>query len=1332
MKDYYERVVIDSRQNLEDRDFWLKKLSGDLQKSYFPYDFREISEKGMEYDEIELKIHRELAEKLISASKGSDQALHMILLAGLVLLLAKYSFGSNKDILTGSFIYKQDITGEFINLLLPLRIRVTGSMTFKDLLVEVKETVIEAVKHQNYPVIIFSWELDLESRTTLQEDFDFPLFDTFIYLENVHEHHRVKHLRLNTIFGFNRVENSITGILRYNTRRYQRPTAERIAQHFITLLTKALFNARLNLTDIELFAEDEKKQLLAELNKPGDNAGDAGNKTLVELFAAQAKKTPNHIAALAPGLDSLGALMEVEKVAVTYKELDQRATRLAQVLRNNGIRHDNTTAICLERSIEMVIGILAILKAGGAYLPIEPGTPYDRVSFMLIESGAALLLTTRYLNQWYEKYGTNKFAGRDIFIEDPVDPIDMTFHDTVQPHPTNLAYIIYTSGTTGRPKGVLVEHRNVVNYALWRLNTYGITAKDVTLQLLPFAFDGFASNFYSSLFSGGVLVMIPETKKMDYEYIRKVVREERVTNLSLVPAMYEALIDGAGPGDIKTLRFVVLGGEKASANLIKRSQEKNPQNQHIIEYGPTETTVCAVANPGISSQDTAIIGKPIYKTQTYIIDQFQHLQPTAVPGELIISGMGVARGYLNNPGLTAEKFCLHQPGKTLFEGTRGLTPLLFTGTGKNRMPLYPLPPSPLHPIYRSGDLACRHPNGTVELCGRIDKQVKIRGFRVETEEIENLLLQHQDVEQCIVIPRGSSVGSELELIAYYKKKCNAKITTTEIREFLTLKLPEYMRPTHLFELEEFPLTPNGKIDRKALAEPRKFESEAEHLEPRNEIEKRILEVFKQVIDIKEIGVNNGFFDVGGTSIKSIFAQAQLSKELNISVDHFYQYRNIQEMAKNITWKKDALEFIIQELKERPPITPEATEVYKTQEKEVEKNRQAYIQQMEKEALPDITAEKAYRHIFLTGSTGYLGSHLVCQLLKATAAQLHLLVRGDTPHDAEERLKRKFDFYFGENFYETHRERLHVVVGDLRGERLGIDDTLYAELVTITDAVIHAAADNREFGMYEDFHKTNVVGTQNLLELVLEGKNKDYHHISTLQIAPDDIDGTHSLVFSEYCLDVGQIHKDRIRSKLEAEKKVAASRENHVNASIYRVGHLTFHSETGKFRENIEYDKFFIQMKVFIALGVVPEYDGVLFEPCLIDHTAAAIIKLITREHLGNQTYHLRNPHVLTWKDMQSLLQKAGIVVSTAKVNQFLDYLLECIKNDKYIPEIFQLMHQVGIFKERPGNTGIHIPVRVVSDRTDRILKQLGCHWEKVNDTHAEKMILYCKEQGYLQ
>jgi amino acid adenylation domain-containing protein/thioester reductase-like protein len=1317
MNDYYEKQIIASRQNLDDRDFWLKTLSGDLQKSYFPYDFSETGQKEMEYDTVALKIEGELESKLLSASKGSDQALHMLLVSGLALLLAKYSFSSNNDILIGSFIYKQEIVGDFINMILPLRIRINGNMTFRDLLMGVKQTVIEAVKHQNYPVIIFSWELDMESRTTLQEDFDFPLFDTFLYVESVHDHQYTKRLLLNTIFGFSRTGERITGTLKYNTRRFERTTVERIARHFSTLLETVLFNPGLKLLDVDILAAQEKKQMLDRLNRPAAPGESPGGKNLVDEFGHRVRQTPDRIALIGPGPVRTGSGNTVEKTAVTYHRLYRDAARLAHLLRDKGISRDHPVALCVERSTLMVSAILAILEAGGAYLPLEPGTPDDRVNFMLRDSHTALFLTTRSLSELGQEFGLNRFEGENIFIEELSDSPALLPDTGVNTCSTDLAYVMYTSGTTGRPKAVLVEHGNVVHYVHWRMKAYGITQRDVTLQLLSFAFDGFAANFYSSLLSGGSLVIVEESRKMDYLYINNRIREEQVTNMSLVPGMYEALVDIAEPGDLESLRFVVLGGEKASPNLIKRAREKNPGHRHIIEYGPTETTVCAVANVEVSAAETGIIGKPLPHTGAYVLDQFHQPQPLKVPGELCISGAGLARGYLNNPELSAEKF----------------TPLLRNGQetqqGNNRT----LRGGRGGKLYRTGDLAQWLPDGNIEFIKRIDQQVKIRGFRVELEEITSLLLRNPEVEQCLVIPRES--GSELELAAFYKRKSGSPVTTADLRELLSRTLPDYMRPSQLIEVTEFPLTPNGKIDRKALAQSETIDKKEECFRPGNEIEKRILEVFKQVIGVREIGVDSGFFDAGGTSMKAIFAQAQLSKEFNVSVDHFYRYRNIREMAKNVTWKKENLEKKIRELKTRLEVNPQVVEEYRAREKEVEEAYREYLRQIGQEELPEVEAGNHYRQIFLTGATGYLGSHLVYELLKTTEARLHLLVRGETPREAEARLQSKLDFYFGEDFFSGHRERLHVVAGDLRGEHLGIDDPEYEELCAKTDALIHAAADTREFGMYEDFHKANVVGVENLLDMVKQGNPKDLHHISTLEVAPGHMDGKRTCLFSEYCCDVGQVHTDRVRSNLEAEKKVIAARETGANGtdiSIYRVGNLTFHSGTGKFREDIENDNFFTQIHAFILLGRVPELKAKPFELSFIDQTAAAITKLITRKHLTNRTYHLRSSHELTWQDLVPLLHASGKSPGLLKLSQFLDHLLDCLAGERHIPTIARLLRRFGLFKKNADTAEHPTLVKVPSDRSERILQRLGFQWEALTESHLREMVGYCRQKGYIE
>jgi thioester reductase-like protein len=539
-------------------------------------------------------------------------------------------------------------------------------------------------------------------------------------------------------------------------------------------------------------------------------------------------------------------------------------------------------------------------------------------------------------------------------------------------------------------------------------------------------------------------------------------------------------------------------------------------------------------------------------------------------------------------------------------------------------------------------------------------------------------------------------------------------------------------PSFLIRLDEFPLTNNGKIDKKALIAPEKIDIGTDLLKPGNEIEKRILDVFKQVIGIENLGVNSGFFDAGGTSMKAIFAEAHLSKELDVSVEHFYQYRSIQEIAKNVTWKKNSLKEKIREVKMEPTrAEPGAKGVVKTLTDEIEKEYNAYVQQIQTQILPDLSTVNDYRHIFLSGATGYLGAHLVYEFLHTTDTQLHLLVRGDTPEDAIGYLKQSLDFYFGENFYENNSRRLQVVAGDLRGEELGIDDSLYSELCRNMDAVVHAASNTMEFGLYEDFYKVNVLGTENLLELAEKGKKKDFHYISTMEVAHGDIETGQAVLFTELCHDVDQVLSDYTRSYWEAEKKVLARRESGMNISIYRVGNLTFHSDTGKTRVNIEKDIFVAQMEAFITLGKMPDLKNTLHDLSFVNQTAAAVIKLLTRENTKNRTYHLYNHNRLTWDQTALLMEKAGIPVQVVSPGEFLDYLSACIDGDKNIPVIVRLMRHAGLFKKtsRQRNRAL---VRVVNDSTLNMLRQVGFQWEKVDESHIEKMVRYGQQVGFIK
>ncbi|MCP4148132.1 MAG: amino acid adenylation domain-containing protein, partial [bacterium] len=617
-------------------------------------------------------------------------------------------------------------------------------------------------------------------------------------------------------------------------------TIETIYGHFLNLLQSALSAGDAPLSALEILSQEEKTQLLYEFN---DTKNDyPGDKTIHQLFEEQVRRRPDAMAIAGKSILRRGRLAAAWHY-LTYSELNKKAGQLAYHLKEIGITADTPVGIMLTPSLEMAVGILGILKAGGAYLPVDSQYPPDRITFMFKDSGTGILLSEENLLNKIRGNGagTAGFEGCNIidlrkFLE-PDGKAKLSMPESGVTHQaSDLVYIIYTSGTTGQPKGVAVEHRNLVNYTCWRLDSYAFSSGDITLQLLSYAFDGFCSNFYSSLTSGGSLILTTNLNKMDFTSIANIMVERAVTNISLVPVMYEAILNSSDSKEFKHLRFVVFAGEKASEHLLKRSHEYNPHLRHIIEYGPTETTVTATANIDIKSTDTSIIGNPIANAMIFILNERMYPQPIGVPGELCISGDGMARGYINRPELTAEKFV----------------------TG--RLPNNQSPITDNH-LYRTGDLTRWLPDGNIEFLGRIDLQVKIRGFRIEIGEIENTLLNIKEIKETIVTARIGSSG-EKYLCAYcVTAESDEKLDMETLKENMRLNLPDYMIPTYFVRINKIPLTANGKVDLDALPAPDVIKKGEHYLPPTNNIEAKLIVIWADVLDMKKniIGINDNFF-----------------------------------------------------------------------------------------------------------------------------------------------------------------------------------------------------------------------------------------------------------------------------------------------------------------------------------------------------------------------------------------------------------------------------------------------------------------------------------------
>lgn len=573
-----------------------------------------------------------------------------------------------------------------------------------------------------------------------------------------------------------------------------------------------------------------------------------------QLFEAQAAKTPRAIAV--EGLDK----------KLTYAELNARADALAVQLQELGVKPDMPVGLFVNRSPEMCIGILGILKAGGAYVPLDPDYPSDRLEFIMGDTAMPLVVTVDALSN--RIYGKRAAVCVDLIKDSAAKPVPYVTN-------SNLAYIFYTSGSTGKPKGVMVEHRNVVNHCLASIQVYGVSAKDRVLQFFSMNFDGSVEELFPAWTSGGTVVLRSEEISSSISEFEKFVELRKITVVDLPTAYWHEWVRNLRTVP-ENLRAVIIGGEKVSAELCRVWLQKGGGTVRLFNtYGPTECTVVATVHELTGAVTGEVpIGLPIAGTALYVADVRQQLVPIGMAGELLIGGEGVARGYLNRFDLTRDKFIRNPWGEGM--------------------------------LYRTGDLVCRQSDGSIGFMGRVDNQVKIRGFRIEPDGIAAVLEQHSDIAQAVVVARDD-LSEQKELAAYYIPEPGLSPSVTELRAFLAATLPEYMIPVAFMEMDEFPIAPGGKVDRKALPSPVKVvtRSRENYVKPSTIAQKTLAEIWSAVLGMDQVGIHDNFFDLGGHSLLAIqLVERVLSSGLSLTVAQLFQYPTIAQMAEIIGTRGD--------------------------------------------------------------------------------------------------------------------------------------------------------------------------------------------------------------------------------------------------------------------------------------------------------------------------------------------------------------------------------------------------------------------------------------------
>ncbi|QYR23254.1 amino acid adenylation domain-containing protein [Paenibacillus sp. sptzw28] len=1059
----------------------------------------------------------------------------------------------------------------------------------------------------------------------------------------------------------------------YDSSVVTRGTIARYVHYFVKLLEAALEDSSASIASIDILTEEDKAVHQRLNATEGEYDRD---QTIHGMVEKTAEKYPEQIA-----VSSLQGQL-------TYRQLNERANQAAHMLLEKGLRKGDFVTILMERSMELVVSLLGVLKAGGAYVPVDPEHPGERNRYIVEDTKSLIVMTKEgYSNQAAELCSGIASVKEIICVDGGFERYASKGDPQTAVTPQDLAYIIYTSGSTGRPKGALIAHEGVVNLGEVVRRDCRIEAIDVLTQFATFSFDASVWDTIGALFYGATLYLLSPEERVSVEEFASAVERTGTTIIAILPTVFfnqlAAYLSEDGYRKLSRVKLITVAGEALYGEQVRAFQRKFRDGIDIVNvYGPTECTVCTTTHivRGYIPEDlkNIPIGKPIQNYKIYIVNEENRLCPLNVHGEVYISTVGLARGYLNQPEKTAEAFI-------------------------------PNPFQAGERIYKSGDIAKLLPDGNIEYVGRRDSQIKIRGHRIEIGEIEDSFSKITNVQNVAVIPKQDKDGQNI-LVGYFTSKDGKAESVAEIKQLLGEKLPSYFVPKRVIQLDEMPISPTGKIDRKKLAG---YEHNEEHQEsgeyaaPENETQRIIAAAWQEGLGLGQISLYDDFFAIGGDSLAIISVLVLLKPHFpELRINDFFQYKTIEGLSRRVVQlQSDRTEIqysvpqgAVQALEEHPAV-------------------------LDRSLLERNFEEAA--DVLLTGATGYLGCHLLYEMLVQSQASIYCLVRINGSEPGMARLESTMEYYYGPHGVELMKGRVFEVEGNLEQPGLGLGARVRQLLQEKLDTILHCAADVRHFGDADQFAKTNVHGTQDLIELALECvKVIRFHHISTLGI-PEDLALSgkwESIVEKQEFEAELRIDSVYTNSKLEAEKSLIAAAERGLAVSIYRAGNLSCSSETGRFQKNIDSNAFYRMIKAILLLGKSPDVNWEV-DLTPIDYASKSIVHLALRPDTSGRMFHICNPKQIPYSRLVELIRSCGFEVEMMDSAAYTEWLLDHSINKH--PEGVKLAI-AGLEGDGAKNSGYRYGCRATSEQ----LKDSQINCALPDRTFINKMIEYAVNSGY--
>ncbi|MBP3569183.1 MAG: amino acid adenylation domain-containing protein [Lachnospiraceae bacterium] len=1218
------------------------------------------------------QLPKEIFQKTKRFAKNNGLTDTMVFLGAYGILLSKYT--SEQNILSSIVLQNRvhsdtrDMVGMFVNTL-PIHMEVKG--TTADYMQTAKQLLINLFRYQELPFWEIANAVGMSDKAVVNT--------SFVYQGDGEKALTLHGQRLlPEVLDTHTAKFDLTMELtpsaegckirmEYNCAKYDEALMDNLVAGYIRILSQL---NKEELADISVLSEEEYHKVIEEFN---DTYVDYPREKCVhELFMEQAERTPEKVALI------------FEDKQFSYRELDELSNGLALALRRKGVTTRDYVGVLLKRDERVILAQLAVLKLGAVFIPIDTRYPEERINYIVGNSNCKVLVKNR----------ENCFK-HDCVLEieeleiQPVSGFEAERRDAKEP-----CYIIFTSGSTGEPKGCVLTNQGLVNFCRNNniLEACSKLEKQVAVSVNTISFDFFIAESLLPLINGYTVVLANEEESVNQEQFHALVKMHGANIMQTTPTRYQLLFGKSNDSScINQFDVFVTSGEALSPELLQMLHS----NKHAKVFNPLGPSECSVwvADGELPDCETVTdiditIGTPIANTQIYILDKQNNPVPIGVPGELCIAGEGVGLGYLNRPELTAEKFVLN-PFATK-ENHHGAV------------------------MYHTGDLACWRTDGEIEYLGRIDTQVKIRGLRIELGEIESVMAGFPGIALCAVADKKDSEGRQY-LVGYYTvveegKQEGTKKTIDEkkLREHLLSKLPNYMVPNYFMCLETMPMTPSGKTDRKNLPVSEFTLPAREYVAPTTEPEKELCHLLEDLLQLEKVGITDDFFELGGDSLAAIEYMAKAhSQGVEFALQNVYDYRTVQSLC---------------ELLERGT---ESRVEYAASD--FEKYQELLARNVIDETFE--AKKKTLGNVLLTGATGFLGAHVLAQLMKEEDGTIYCLVRSGEKEDRRGRLLELLQYYFGNQFDEEIGKRIIPVVSDIEQENLA------EQLPTDVQTVIHTAASVKHYGSYEYFHRVNVEGTRHVIDYA-KSVGAKLVHISTLSVSGNSLADDFNVYrskeekqFFETSLYIGQpLDNVYIHSKFEAEMAVYDAMLSGLDAKVIRVGNLTNRASDFKFQPNFTENAFLTRVKAVLEFGLFPDYLMPLYaEFSPIDLTAEGIVKIA--QYAEKQcVFHLNSNRPIYFDRFLEVVHDLGIsmkVVDGAAFNQALQQTIKST-GEEYIFEAFQND------MDEQGRLVYDSNIRIRNEFTDWFLKKLGFEWNETDLEYIRGYVEYFREIGYLR